>query len=170
MAYIFWHSIWHSFRHILWHSTWHSFWHILWHSIWHSFWHYLALYPASILTFFLVSTLAFYLASILTFYLAFCLLRSGARGWGPAVPTQIWSSRLRSGSAHWYLEFAVGRRRKEEGGRRKEEEANLIKSRDPHLAGLENGGQVVFLQLFSFISFMFLWFSFNFLLVSVLCF
>ena len=59
--------------------------------------------------------------------------------------TDIWSSLLGGGG-----------RRKEEGGRRKEEEANLIKSRDPHLAGLENGGQVVFLQLFSFISFMFL--------------
>ena len=27
--------------------------------------------------------------------------------WGPAVPTGIWSSRLRSGSAHWDLELAV---------------------------------------------------------------
>ena len=36
-----------------------------------------------------------------------CPLRSGSRGWGPAVPTGIWSSRLRSGSAHWDLELAV---------------------------------------------------------------
>ena len=36
-----------------------------------------------------------------------CPLRSGARGWGPAVPTEIWSSRLRSSSAHWDLELAV---------------------------------------------------------------
>ena len=49
---------------------------------------------------------------------------SGACGWGPAVPTEIWHSQLGSGSAHWDLEFA--------GGRRK-----VIKSRDPHLAGGE---------------------------------
>ena len=36
-----------------------------------------------------------------------CPLRSGSRGWGPAVPTAIWKSRLRSGSAHWDLELAV---------------------------------------------------------------
>ena len=36
-----------------------------------------------------------------------CPLRSGARGWGPAVPTGIWSSRLRSGSAHCDLELVV---------------------------------------------------------------
>ena len=36
-----------------------------------------------------------------------CPLRSGSRGWGPAVPTGIWSSRWRSGSAHWDLELAV---------------------------------------------------------------
>ena len=32
---------------------------------------------------------------------------AGARGWGPAVPTAIWKSRLRSGSAHCDLEVAV---------------------------------------------------------------
>ena len=36
-----------------------------------------------------------------------CPLGSGARGGGPAVPTGIWSSRLRSGSAHCDLEVAV---------------------------------------------------------------
>ena len=36
-----------------------------------------------------------------------CPLTSGARGWGPAVPTDIWCSRLRSGSAHWHLVLAV---------------------------------------------------------------
>ena len=30
-----------------------------------------------------------------------CPLRPGSRGWGPAVPTAICNSRLRSGSAHW---------------------------------------------------------------------
>ena len=34
-----------------------------------------------------------------------CPLGSGARGGGPAVPTGIWSSRWRSGSAHWDLEI-----------------------------------------------------------------
>ena len=29
------------------------------------------------------------------------------RSWGPAVPAEIWRSRLRSGSAHWDLELAV---------------------------------------------------------------
>ena len=36
-----------------------------------------------------------------------CPLRSGSRGWGPAVPTAIWKSRLKSGSAHCDLEVAV---------------------------------------------------------------
>ena len=35
------------------------------------------------------------------------LLWSGVRGWGVAVPTELWSSRLRSGSAHWDLDLAV---------------------------------------------------------------
>ena len=33
-----------------------------------------------------------------------CPLGSGARGGGPAVPTEIWSSRWRSGCAHWDLD------------------------------------------------------------------
>ena len=36
-----------------------------------------------------------------------CQLTCGARGWGPAVPTEICRSRLRSGSAHWHVELAV---------------------------------------------------------------
>ena len=36
-----------------------------------------------------------------------CTLRSRARGWGPAVPTELLRSRLRPGSAHWDLELAV---------------------------------------------------------------
>ena len=36
-----------------------------------------------------------------------CPLRSGAHGWGLAVPTEIWRSRLRSGSAYWDLALAV---------------------------------------------------------------
>ena len=78
----FWHILWHSFRHSIWHLFWHTFWIFLPYKLnWHSI-------------------LAFYLAFILTFFLF--PLRSGARGWCPAVPTeQIWSSPLRSGSAHW---------------------------------------------------------------------
>ena len=34
-------------------------------------------------------------------------LRSRARGWGWAAPTEIWSSHLRSGSVHWDLPLAV---------------------------------------------------------------
>ena len=46
------------------------------------------------------SILAFYLASILTFSLPWAL-------WHSAVPTEIWSLRLRSASARWHLELAV---------------------------------------------------------------
>ena len=62
-----------------------------------------------------------------------CLLRSGVwswgpawglepavetRSWGPAVPTEMCSLQLVSGSAHWDLELAVGR--EEDGGGRRE--------------------------------------------------
>ena len=33
-----------------------------------------------------------------------CPLGSGARGGGPAVPAGIWSSRWKSGCAHWDLD------------------------------------------------------------------
>ena len=56
-----------------------------------------------------------------------CPLSSGARRWGPAVPTELWSS-LRSGS-HWDLELAVEAEVGVEVGR-----PALIKSRDPRLA------------------------------------
>ena len=58
-----------------------------------------SIYYIFILTLFLTFYLTFFLAFYLTFFLA--------SGWGPAVPTEIWSSQLRSGSAHWDLEFAV---------------------------------------------------------------
>ena len=54
-----------------------------------------------------------------------CPLRSGARGWGPAMPTEIWSSQLRR--RRW--------RKAESGGRR--DAPPIDKSRDPHLAGGE---------------------------------
>ena len=75
---IFWHSIWHSIWHIFWHLIRHSIWHLFWHSIWHSMWHL-----------------------ALAIEVPQCPLRSGSRSWGPAVPTEIWRSRLRSGSANW---------------------------------------------------------------------
>ena len=67
------------------HSFWTSFWHLFWNSLWHSilasvFWH------------------------SLWHFIWHCL-------WRPAeVPqcTEIWSLRLRSSSAHWALELAVG--------------------------------------------------------------
>ena len=55
-------------------------WHIFLHSIWHFFWH---------------SIWHFFWHSI------------WHSRWGPAVPTATWKSRLRSGSAHCDLEFAV---------------------------------------------------------------
>ena len=85
---LLWHSIWHLFWHSIWHLFWHSFWQSIWLSIWHLFWYSIW---HSILAFFL----AFYLAFILTIFLAFIWQK--ASGWGPAVPTEIWSSRLRSG-------------------------------------------------------------------------
>ena len=63
---------------------------ILWHSSWHLCWHFLTFH------------LAFYFASLLIFYLTF-YQTSCTRNWGPAVPTGIWLSQLRSGSAHCAL-------------------------------------------------------------------
>ena len=84
---------------------------------------FLAFYLAYLLAFYLAYLLTFYLTSFLTFFplrsgsahcdlevaveVRQCPLRSGSRGWRPAVPTAIWKSRLRSGSAHWDLELAV---------------------------------------------------------------
>ena len=96
---ILWHSFWHATCHLFWHSFWHATWHLFWHSfshfvwhlsIWHIFWH----------------------------SLAWALLDLNRRpqilvGWGPAVPTVIRSSRLKSCSAHCDLG-------QEEGGRRNE--------------------------------------------------
>ena len=78
---LFWHPIWRSIWHLFWHPIWHLsgiysdilsgilsdilFRHSILHLFWHSLWH------------------------------EHCQLRSGARGWGPAVPTaptEIWRS------------------------------------------------------------------------------
>ena len=92
----------------------------------------LAFYPTSILTFYLSfylffwhSIQALFLALYLTFYAgilsgiytnilsdkgapgpAHCPLGSGARSWAPAVPTEIWSSRL--SVAQWILSTIWG--------------------------------------------------------------
>jgi hypothetical protein len=99
ILYSFWHLFWHTIWHIFWHYFWHSictcsdilsgilsgiysgilsgilFWHSFWRSIWHLFWH--------------------------SFWHS--IWQSLASGWGPAVPTEIWSSRLRSGC--WFGVF-----------------------------------------------------------------
>ena len=150
-----WHlySVWRSFWHILWHSIWHSIWQLFWHTFWHKYTltFFLAFYLASMLTsilaFFLAFFLAYFLTFSLTFFLAFYLTFSLASGWGPAVPTKILRSRLRSINAHlrsgvcgWgsavpydLLSLRLRtRRRGEEAGK------SVIKSRDPDLARGEN--------------------------------
>ena len=53
-----------------------------------------------------------------------CTLWDLAVAWGPAVPTEIWRSRLRPGSAHWDLELVVeGGAEDEEVKEEEEEEA-----------------------------------------------
>ena len=69
-----------------------------------------------------------------------CPLRSGARSWGPAVPTELavpagHCPQLRSGSAHWDLEFAVGRNEGKDG--RRKYITLIIQYLDPHLIGGE---------------------------------
>ena len=145
----FWHILWHSFRHSIWHLFWHTFWiflayklcwHSFWHSIWHLFWHSFCSHWDLALA---VEARQCPLTSgarrwgpavptemELAVEVRQCPLTSGAGGWGPAVPN-IWSSRMRPGSAHWDLEFAAGRRRKKEGG------SNSDKSGDTHLSGGE---------------------------------
>ena len=86
--------------------------HSILHVFRHSFW-----------IFFLPSILTFSLTFFLAFFLAFYLTFSLASGWGPAVPTEIWSSRLRT----------KRRRGGEEKKRRRGK--SMIQSRDPHLAG-----------------------------------
>ena len=58
-----------------------------------------------------------------------CPLKSTALRWGTAVPTEIWSSRLRPGSAHCDPELAV-EVQTDERKERWREEATLIKPRD----------------------------------------
>ena len=98
---IFWHSIWHIFWHFFWHSIWHIFWHSIWHIFWHSFWH---IFWHSVWHSFLHS---FWHSIWHIFWHSIWHLLWHSSRWGPAVPTAIWKSRLRSGSAHCNLEVAV---------------------------------------------------------------
>ena len=85
------------FWHIFWHFSWHFFWHIFSHIFWRFF-------RAYFLTFLLTYLLAFFFLAAEAWR---CPLRSQAPRWGPALPTAIWSSPLRSGAAHCDLEFPV---------------------------------------------------------------
>ena len=130
------------------HKLWHSFWHILWRCFWHSIWLRSGIY-SGILSGFRYDILSDMgtagpqprtpdlsghgvrqcsLKSGLAVEVrqcplrSPCTLRSGACGWGPAVPTEIWSSWFRrlgrkSGGASW---------------RRGRRAATLIKSRTNH--------------------------------------
>ena len=90
---LFWHPIWHPFWYLFWYFLWHSIWHLSWHSFfWHSFWHL-----------FWHSLWHGHCDLPLTVDVRQCPLRSGARGSCLAVPIEIWSWRLRSGSAYWDL-------------------------------------------------------------------
>ena len=95
---IFWHSIWHS----SWYSSWHICWHFIIHILYIEMCFLTSLYLALFLRFYLTYVLIFYLAFYLTSLLTFCVT-SCTCNWGPAVPTEIWLSQLRSGSAHWAL-------------------------------------------------------------------
>ena len=104
--------------------------------VWSPPWHLYIFLLENLLAFYLTYLLAFYLAFYLAYAGIFscilsgissgilsgifsgilsgiavgvrqCPLRPGSRGWGPAVPTAIWNSPLRSGSAHCDLEVAV---------------------------------------------------------------
>ena len=102
---------------------------------------FLAFYLTSILTFFFASIQSFILASISTFSPTWALLdlnRELQISVGTACRTSV-SSRLRSGSAHWDLEFAVGRRK---------DEVTLIESREPHLASGEKALIYIYIYIY----------------------
>lgn len=68
-----------------------------------------------------------------------CPLRSEACGWGPAVPTAIWSLRLRSRGAHCDLKLAKRKRRRTRTRTRwRWRSRALRKSNNPHLRGGES--------------------------------
>ena len=145
---IFWHSFWHSIQHLFWHSLWHLF--------RHSFWHISGIDSdilSDMLSRILFGICSAILSGILSDILSGVWLRSGSAHWNLApafrphwdlalavearVPTDIWSSRMKSGSAHHIRNSQL---RSQATGREGEEKTTLIKSRsrDPHLAGGEN--------------------------------
>ena len=107
----------------------------------------LAYLLAFYLTYLLAYLLAFYLTYLLAFYLTFHLAYLLAFYLAVEVRSAhwIWSSRWRSGCAHWDLdceeEAAVRRRRRwrwrRRRRRRRRRRTALIKSNNPHLAGGE---------------------------------
>ena len=132
-----WHPFWHRFWHIFWHFFRHSFWHLFSHSLWQSMWH--PFWPSFLhsvwcLTFSLAfgcnravpteirspqwRTGSAHWGLELTVHVRQRPLRSGARGWCPAVPTEMrpgapgsgpavplrsgaGSAQLRSGARGW---------------------------------------------------------------------
>ena len=118
---------------ILFDISWHHLAYIFWHSIRHSVWHFYLIYIYIYIYIFdissgILSNISFdilseilvdILCDILRSQLRSCSAHWGlalvvgvrhcVRGWGPAVPTENWRSRLRlgSGSAHWDLALAV---------------------------------------------------------------
>ena len=105
-SHIFWHSIWHSLSHSMRNSTSHLFWHPSWHSMWHlalakrsrsAYWHLalaVGVRQCLIWRSLLRSGMAHWDLE-LAVEARQCPLRSAARGWGPAVPHEIWPSRWR---------------------------------------------------------------------------
>ena len=77
-----------------------------WHSIWQPVWHFIICIHTHIHTYIHIYIYVFHLTLAvrcgsahwdleLAVEVRQCPLSSCARGWGPAVPTEIWSSRLR---------------------------------------------------------------------------
>ena len=118
---------------------------LFWHSSWHTIWKcilgvymYIYMYVCMYVYIYIIHIywiyLTLFLAYTLTFYSG---ILSGIRGWGLAVPTEIWHlrlrswrSQLRSSNAHWSRELMV----EDEEEKKEKEKATLIKSRDSHLA------------------------------------
>ena len=113
---------------------------------------FMAFYLASILTYFLAYMLTcflpFYLFGIyyIYIYILACILAFSLTWALPDLNSDILRSRLKSGSAHWYLELAV-------------KEATLIKSRDPHLAGGEKKSNWLVVSKLPIVDFMLTWFG-----------
>ena len=109
------HSIWHLF----WRSICHSIWHSVWHSLWHVFRSRASPQPVqghstASLACDVTGGVATPQPPDLAVEIRQCPLRSVARSWGSAVPTEMWSSQLKSG------------RRKEKEKKEKEKEKEQV--------------------------------------------